>query len=172
MEENARENKLNKILKVLFKHHLKFRKEDMKRIGFLLFMEKVLLVFWMHKSLDGIWQIGHLRALLISYDIESPFEEITFVKLIEANKKEPECYEKGGEVVPLIFPGSEPACMLQDGAILPGGCHDDSSDDEPERKDGKDIEAEAATYTVSFGCYYNKLDDTDLICNRYERSIT
>ena len=144
----------------------------MKRIGFLLFMEKVLLVFWMHKSLDGIWQIGHLRALLISYDIESPFEEITFVKLIEANKKEPECYEKGGEVVPLIFPGSEPACMLQDGTILPGGCHDDSSDDEPERKDGKDIEAEAATYTVSFGCYYNKLDGTDLICNRYERSIT
>ena len=36
--------------------------------------------------------------------------------------------------------------MLQDGGLLLGRCHDDSSDDEPERKDGKDIEPEDFFY--------------------------
>ena len=62
--------------------------------------------------------------------------------------------------------------MLQDGSILSGRCHDDSSDDEPERKDGKDIGPEEASYTNSFSCYYNKVNESNLVCNYHEQRFT
>ena len=70
----------------MLSHHLRFCKEDKKKLGFALFMEKVLLMFWMHKCLNGIWQIGYLRTILIDYDIDGPDNKVQFVKLIASSR--------------------------------------------------------------------------------------